>query len=45
MPVTVRVLCARSNRNIVSVLMMLIMCVLMAMFHYLMDVLMLVSLG
>ena len=44
-PVTVRVLCARSNRKFMSVLMMLIVCVLVAMLHYLMDVLMLVSLG
>ena len=44
-PVTMRVLCARSNRNFVSVLMMLIMRVLVAMLHYLMDVLMLVSLS
>jgi hypothetical protein len=44
-PVTVRVLCAGSNRSIVSVLMMLIVRVLVAMLHYLMNVLMLVSLG
>ena len=44
-PVTVRVLCARGYRKVMSVLMMLIVCVLVAMLHYLMDVLMLVSLG
>lgn len=43
--VTVRVLCAQGNRKVMRVLMMLIVCVLVAMLHHLMDVLMLVSLG
>jgi hypothetical protein len=44
-PVTVRVLCPQGNRKVMRVLMMLIVCVLVAMFHCLMDVHMLVSLG
>ena len=44
-PVTVRVLCPRAYRKVMRVLMMLIVCVLVAMLHYLMDVLMPVSLG
>jgi hypothetical protein len=44
-PVTVGVLCALAYRKVMRVLMMLIVRVLMTMFHYLMDVLMLVSLG
>lgn len=44
-PVTVCVLCARSNWNVVRVLMMLIVPMLVAMLHFLVDVHMLVSLG
>ena len=43
-PVTVRVLYARHYWNVMSVLMMLIVRVLMAMLHYLVDVLMLMPL-
>ena len=44
-PVRVRMLCTRGYRKIMSVLMMLVMRMLVAMLHSLMDVLMLVSLG